>query len=358
MKSFYTSLLMVMLLNGPGQMQATGEDSQFIMRGVLLSVDKATSQELDKLKSDGINTIVLELETQKNNAVKAAAQRVKERGLELRYWIEVGRNPELADAHPEWMASLQGHKEWRRFFPDFPKPKKGETVKNYPWVPIMYKESFDANLARIKKLLTDHPEPKGIFLNDLQGAPSACGCGHPLCRWTTDYGPIKTATRLPDNAAGKFVADVKLIIPQADVIPVWAIECDEPDNKDLCAGVGCFKGTCWKAYTKQFTPLRSESKELGVLLLYRELKRDVPRFGKSAEWISQALSYFKTMPEKHNTEPVAMNQVVAILQGWDVTDDEVQAQIDYTRKAGVTGYVLARKKIDQSWEPKMLKIDR
>ena len=40
------------------------------------------------------------------------------------------------------------------------------------------------------------------FLNDLQAAPSACGCGNTFCRWTPDYGPIRTATELPPEPDG------------------------------------------------------------------------------------------------------------------------------------------------------------
>ena len=59
-------------------------------------------------------------------------------GFDLFYWIEIGRNPALADAHPEWMASLEvHHSEWRRLFPKFPKTKEDELLAdNAPGSPV------------------------------------------------------------------------------------------------------------------------------------------------------------------------------------------------------------------------------
>ena len=174
------------------------------LRGALLTTETTTAARLGELRDQGYTAAVLMLDADSAAARKAdldAAGRVASAGLDLWYWIEIARCPRLADEHPRWMASLQGHQEWRRFFKDFPVPKSGEVVKNYPWVPILYRESFDAHLARVKELLAARPVAKGLLLNDLQGPPSACGCGNPVCRWTADYGPIKTAEPLGDDAA-------------------------------------------------------------------------------------------------------------------------------------------------------------
>ena len=71
----------------------------------------------------------------------------------LYYWIEVGRNKDFAREHPEWMASLGSHDDWRNSFPDAPRLNKGEVAKAWPWTPIAYQKAFDAHLARIKELL-------------------------------------------------------------------------------------------------------------------------------------------------------------------------------------------------------------
>lgn len=314
-----------------------------------------TQQELRRAKEQGADTVILNLTTNSTPAFASAVRQIASQGLRLCYWIEIGRCPELADAHPEWMASLQGHPEWRRFFPKFPKLAEHEVAKTHPWVPILYRETFAAHLSRVRELLAGKPAAQGIFLNDLQGAPSACGCGHPLCRWTGDYGPIQTATRLPDDAAAKFVAAVRTVAPGMDVIPVWTTECEEHDKPGLCAGVGCFKGTCWKALTTQLTPLLRECETVGALLCYKELQRDLPVYGKPAGWVAEALSLLQTMPGKHNGAGLPSNRTIAILQGWDVTDAEIDAQTARAREAGVRSVIVSRMKIDQSWKPFLFK---
>ena len=87
---------------------------------MLIDSSQAGSDRLRELKTGGYNAAVLMLTDGSDRDTVAAAQRILSAGLDLYYWIEIARNPALADAHPEWMASLQGHPEWRRFFPSLP----------------------------------------------------------------------------------------------------------------------------------------------------------------------------------------------------------------------------------------------
>src|SRR6266446_5729041 len=183
------------LILSPSMRLAEPHTSAF--RAALIFAPDASNTRLKEMKRSGIREIALELnERAPRVKLHDAIQHIRENKLGLYYWIEIARNPEMADAHPESMASLQGHPEWRRLFPKAPKPGDGEVIKTYPWTPIYYQETFDAHLKRIANLLKGLPSAKGIFLNDLQAAPSACGCGNIFCRWTTDYGPVTTATHL------------------------------------------------------------------------------------------------------------------------------------------------------------------
>ena len=296
---------------------AGGAAAQF--RGVLVS-----AAQLGDLKKDGPRTVVLNLDANAGDA----ARRIRAAGFELYYWIEVGRNPAMAEAHPEWMASLQGHPEWRRFFPTAPQPGPGAVVKNYPWVPVLYRESFDAHLGRVAALLKDVPAPEGIFLNDLQGAPSACGCGNILCRWTTDYGPIRTATRLGPEAAAQFAAAVARLAPQARIIPVWTTECEEHDKAERCGGVGCFTGACWVEYTKQFLPLAAQCETLAVLAPYRA-------FGRDAGWVKRSIESFQP-------RGIAADRLIAVVEDGD------------SSLAGAAGRLVSRMKIAQDWQPRIV----
>lgn len=328
-------------------------------RGAMLSAAQATTQRLRSLKSSGIRAVALQLgsRAEAREAELEAAERIQQAKLDLYYWIEIARCSELADANPAWMASLQGHDEWRRLFRDPPTPGKDEVVKTYPWVPILNKEPFQAQLARVRDLLANRSQPAGVFVNDIQGSPSACGCGNHLCRWTTDYGKIRTATPLTNSAPGDFVAAVQEMVPDSQVIPVWTTECEEHDGaKDgLCAGVGCFKGICWKAYTEQLMPVAKRSQTLGVLLPYRAFQRDVDTYGESAGWITSAVRSFQTMPVRNKGAAISADRLLVVLQGWDVTTEEVNHQIDVAKRAGVSGYLVSYAAIEQSWEPRVLK---
>jgi len=338
----------------PRQLDAASEPLLPKLKAALLTDAQTGSDHLAELKHAGYTAVALSLLDNEASSEEKAAQRILDSGLDLYYWIEIGRNPALADAHPQWMASLQGHPEWRRFYPKLPATKTNQVVKNYPWVPVLYEESFPVHLERVKQLLSAQPAPKGIFLNDLQGAPSACGCGHHLCRWTTDYGPIKTATRLPNDAAAKFVAAVAKLFPAARIIPVWAPECEELDLDGLCAGVGCFKGTCWREFTAQLMPLAEQADTIAALLPYRAFRRDLPAYGPPAGWIKHALASFSEMPPKRNGKGLPVSRIIAVLQGWDVTPEEIKAQIFLADQAGGAGYVVSLARIEQDWEPRII----
>ena len=177
-----------------------------------------------------------------------------------------------------------------------------------------------------------------------------------MCRWTADYGPIRTATPLKDDAAARFVASVeKIAADRWPVIPVWTPECEEHDvAKDaLCAGVGCYKGICWKAYTRQLGPLSDQSPTLAALLLYKEFGQDTKVYDESAGWVGHALRGFRTMPAKHGGRGVEPQRVLAVLQGYDVSPAELSAQMKQMESAGAAGYVVAFARIDQSWSPRM-----
>ena len=84
--------------------------------GLIIDPDAVAPADLDAWKKEGFDAIVLVLDERYEAAVyQKAAKVIAANGLDLYYWIEVGRCAELADAHPEWISSIQGpHPEWRR----------------------------------------------------------------------------------------------------------------------------------------------------------------------------------------------------------------------------------------------------
>ena len=328
------------------------------LRAMLIDADQLDEVRAATLRLANFNAVVLRIDDgseSSRRAIRRACETAKRHELPCHYWIEVARCPVLADERPELMASLQGHPEWRRFYPKTSEPRDDEVVKTYPWVPIMSREGFDAQLARVMKLLEGLPTPAGLFLNDLQGAPSACGCGHPLCRWTTDYGPKRSTAKLGPDAAARFVDAVSQAARVPRVIPVWATECEAHDKPTLCAGIGCYEGLCWKEFTKQLTPLAERPEPLALLLPFREFERDLPIYPDRAGWIREAIELMQTQPARHRGTPVPPQRLIAVLQGWDVTPREVMAQIAQAQLAGAGGYIVSRVHLDQSWEPRLLK---
>src|SRR5262245_55516818 len=219
-----TLLLMTLAPTGALQLApAPGPSDSAPVQIVLVEPAAVTAGAIAQWKSEGFKAVAVVLEEQTTEAAyRSLSRRVTEGGLDLYFWIEVARNPGMATAHPRWMAALGTHEDWQKNFPKFPEPGVGEVAKAFPWVPISYRESFDAHLARIDQLLKRAPSGwRGLLLNDLQAGPSSCGCGNLLCRWAVDYHVRPTATKLAgDRVAATFVAEVRKRVGEKSVIPV------------------------------------------------------------------------------------------------------------------------------------------
>lgn len=323
---------------------------------VLLNAESATAETIGQWQKHGYSIAILV-----SNADKATAQaieRVRKETGHVDYFFEIARNPSMAKSHPEWMASIQGHHEWMRLFENAKKPEKGEVVKVYPWVPVFNREPFEAHVTRVKELLAKLPPPDRIWLNDIQGAPSACGCGHPLCRWTADYGPKQTATKIGDTAPAEFVRRVKKLVPDSEIIPIMTSECEAEDKHTVCGGVGCFEGICWKAFTRQLDQVSRESERIGVACFYKAFERDLPRYKDKSGWIRYAIESFDKMPRARKGVGVQSKRLFAVLQGWDVSDEELQQQILIAERTSPAGHMIVKTKFDQSWTPKIISLDK
>jgi hypothetical protein len=335
-------------------LQVFANDARF--QGWLVDANDLETLDLADLKRQSVEQLIVSIQQPPEAQQLVDLNRCKESGLSIWYWIEVARDVELATAHPEWMASIQGHPEWRRFYPDFPKERDDQMVKVFPWVPIFYQGAIEAQVTKVQKLLKAWPAAEGVFLNDLQGAPSACGCGHPLCRWTTDYGPKRTAEQLGHDAPTKFVQQIQTSFPKLECIPVWASECEAHDKDGWCAGVGCYGGACWREWSKQLEPLSEQSSRLGVLLTYKDLGRDLDHYKEEAGWVSSAIGSFQTEMKRYKRPVIEAKRLITVLQGWDVSAEEVTAQIKQADQSGAGGYIIAKTPIQSDWEPKLVSI--
>jgi hypothetical protein len=314
-------------------------------------------------KNEGFDAVVLVLDDRfEAAAYEKAAKAIGASSLALYYWIEVARNPALAGEHPEWMASLGMHDDWRNHFPNVRALEDGEVAKAWPWTPIAYRQAFDAHLSRIKRLLERVPSDyRGLLLNDLQGGPSACGCGNLQCRWAIDYGVPSTTEKLPGvDWAAVFVAEVGKLAPNKTIVPVWTTECEVQDmapgkradaefSTGFCGDVDCFDN-CRNRFAEQWSALQATTtRPTGLLVLHKELQRDRQEYGATAQWIKQAVDYLDRLDQ-----PVPHQRLWLVVQGYEVTPAEERAARETAKSAGAGAVLVARTRIDQSYQPRIV----
>jgi hypothetical protein len=327
---------------------------------VLVGLDRVTDAGLRDWTTQGITAVVVPVdETMPASKLALIAAAVKRSGLAFHVWIEVARHPALAMAHPEWMAAPGGHHDdWRRLFPDAPKAGVGHVVKAWPWVPIGYAPAYDAQIARVTKIVADLPEPwEGVFLNDLQAGPSSCGCGNAQCRWALDYGSPSTAPLTPgDDAAARFVAAIAASQPAKSVTPVWVTECEFVDQKDAapstghCGGVFCARNACWDRYRRAWDPLVASTHGPIALALWSEA------FGRDpAAWPETALKLFSDPPKGGAALP--KERALVVVPAWETgKHDLLEARSKAARLSD--RWVVALERVEQAWEPKVVKVPR
>jgi hypothetical protein len=340
-----------------GQVRAS--EARGPVLGVLVQPGRVTPEFLATWRTRGASAVVVPLDEETKRRWETMASKVQRAGMELWPWVEVARNPAMADLHPEWMAAPGGHHDdWRRRFPKAPRAKPGQVIKAWPWVPIGYAPALDAHRERLKRLLGDLPGPwRGVFLNDLQAGPSSCGCGNDQCRWALDYGTPATAPKTPgDDAAARLVAELLLRHPEKAVVPVWVTECevvDLPGARDgtgLCGTVPCAKGDCWPRYVRTWNRLLQATDGPVALALWPATFRRDP-----ATWLESDLALFRKPPL--GGIAIVPERTIAIVQAWDQSETAVHATLDLIKRLA-PGCVLALDPIDQSWEPRVVPIPR
>jgi hypothetical protein len=332
---------------------------------VLVEPNTVDTTKIAAWKTEGITSVALVLDDRHTAAVlKSAADTATANGLGVYLWLEVARAPDMARDHPDWMASLGMHADWRQRFPAVRPPEKGEVAKAWPWVPIRSKEAFAAHVARVGRLLERVPAGfRGLLLNDLQGGPASCGCGNLQCRWATDYHVPSMTTVQPD-AAPKFLAEVAKLAPGKEVIPVWTTECESEDlpaakrppgswGTGLCGSVPCFD-YCRDRFAEQWAAMQKDRiGPTALLALHREFQRDRCDYGGPAAWVSHVVDYCE---KQAGPTMVPRQRLWLVVQGYDVDAAEAAASRAVAMQAGVGAVVVARARLDQSYEPRVIKV--
>jgi hypothetical protein len=335
---------------------------------VLVEPGEATAVQVGRWRDAGYTSLVARLdESTPAEDLRSAAAEAERAGLALYFWIEVARNPGLADAHPRWMASLGSHRDWLDTFPGLRPPADNEVAKAWPWVPIGYRDAFDAHVERVRRLLADAPERyQGVLLNDLQGGPASCGCGNLQCRWALDYHVAATADVRPgNNAAGDFLEAVRPFVGNRELVPIWTTECETADlpatvapggrTTCLCGSVPCARGLCPEEFSKQWLALcRRHAGPIGLLLTHREFGRADPPYTSPVAWIRDGVGYVDSASEQHGGDPVDHRRLWLIVQGYDLSAGEQADAVRAAKELGPTMVVVAQARIDATYEPRMV----
>ncbi|GAC1342440.1 MAG: hypothetical protein NVSMB14_07110 [Isosphaeraceae bacterium] len=337
---------------------AADERAKPPLRAVLAQTERIDAKFLAAWKAKGATAVVVPLNSESKKTWAKTAETVEKAGLKLYPWIEVARDPGLADLHPDWLASIgKIHDDWRSRFPDAPQtPKKEDVIKAWPWVVIGYSPAYEAQREKVLSLLNDLPGNVGeVFLNDLQAGPSSCGCGNDQCRWALDYGSPPTApvNKPGDDVATRFLAEIQSKYPKLSMIPVWATECEDVDlpgaknGTGYCGKVACATGTCWPVYVKQWNPLvSSDPKRSIALAAWSETFRRDPK-----TYAAEDVRLFMNPPK--NGAKLPSDRTIVVIEAWK-KDADLDALIRQAEQSPIRGWVLAIDKIDQSWTPKYM----
>lgn len=350
-------------------------------KGVIVDPPAVTEAAVADWIREGSDTLVVLLSEEYSPAEYARVHATVQDRLPLFFFVEIARNQSIADAHPEWMASLGVHDDWRKRFPDSPATKKGEVAKAYPWVPVAYEPAYHAHHARVCELLKRAGDNfDGLLLNDLQGGPAACGCGNLQCRWAIDYHVPATAPVISGGLpAAQFVKEVQEICPGKQVIPIWVTECEQRDLPDEllskglkstghCGSVPCAKGLCPIEYGKQWSELIDATNgPIAILALHEELERTGPNHGEPGSWASSAFDFAvdsaqaaageKPDAEKRVAEKSdPISPLWVIVQGEGVPAAETQLALQSLEESCADAILVSRIKIDQSFEPRIVPV--
>ena len=168
-----------------------------------------------------------------------------------------------------------------------------------------------------------------------------------------------------DDVAAKFLAEVRKGAADKAIIPVWTTECEEVDlpadkhqgrpGTGLCGTVGCAVGACPNIFTKQWSAVTAGHQgPIGLLALHTPLHRTRNEFGGGPGWVTNAIGYLNQTLPANGGKPISPERLWVVIEGSQKHDEALARKAAV--KAGVGAVIVARAKIGQSYEPRMIAV--
>jgi hypothetical protein len=298
-----------------------------------LTFEECLPERVRQLADEGATAIALPLQRTRS-PLQSAIEIVQKEGLGCWGWIDVGRDEEIVQAHPEWMHAPP-NPQWLQAFPDY---TGGHPACVYPWVCVNNVETFSWALTKVRRLTQAYPSLDGYFLHDIQGAPTGCGCGDILCRsWDNSPGlkiAAASGSRPEPLFPVEFVQACREEASGAMFVPILCVERED--------GAPCPR-SCAPDYLAGLARALERGSRVGLLTPFKLFGRDTPRYGEPAAWVRRVVFHYLSLAPK--------TSLLAVVQGWDVTAQERDAQIAQAQSGGAQGVLILESAIDQSWRP-------
>ena len=97
---------------------------------------------------------------------------------------------------------------------------------------------------------------------------------------------------------------------------------------------------------------------IALLALHREFDRARPEYGGGVGWVKAAVEYLGKIPAQEGNTPLAHDRLWLVVQGYGSNAAEEKAARQAAVKAGAGGVVVARTRIDQSYEPRLVPVQK
>ena len=309
-------------------------------------------KEIEAAQQAGATAIITPLDAEMDkSAVADFKASARSHGLEHGFWIEIGRDPEAAISHPEWLHVPQ-HSDWLSQFPAW----NGPNAAVFPWLPLNNKAVFDYQLAKVASIASMLEPGDSIYLSNVQNPPAGCGCGNLQCR-SWDNSPGEKIAPSPYEHKEIFFTSLFLDalaakLPLMRITPIICPECEQgvvmgtvanPDAQTrYCNSINC-SDPCGGYYYPGLVRALGGLERVGLLCTYKALRRDIPIYGETAAWVAANIDRY--------SEHGAIRKLLPVLQGWDVSEEERNAQLDFVSKRNVRGYILSLLPLDNSFWP-------